>query len=32
MQDETIKCFEDFIRKLDQANYKRLIEEGYIEL
>lgn len=32
MQDETIKCFEDFIRKLDQAKYKRLVEEGIIEL
>lgn len=32
VQDETIKCFEDFIKKLDQSNYKRLIEEGVIDL
>lgn len=32
VQDETVKCFEDFIKKLDQANFKRLVEEGFIEL
>ncbi len=32
LQNETVRCFEEFIRKMDQAKFKRLVEEGFIEL
>ena len=28
---EAIKAFEDYLRKLDEARYQILVEEGYIE-
>ncbi len=31
VNNEAINCFREYLAKLDEANYKRLVEEGYIE-